>query len=107
MLTDKTTKLPHLESRWVNILWQFLQTVEGTIEVDNEYIPPLQQQNDCYLMGLALASTPTLPPPCDIHRTINYCRLYLNVVTFSDKINTADTPHIDAGIYQGSPVLGV
>jgi len=53
-------------------------------------------------MDLALASTPALPP-CDIKR-INYCRLYLNVVTFSDMVNAAGT-HLDAGIYQGSPTI--
>jgi len=76
LLTDTTTDLQHCESCWVNSLRTFLQIVEGTIKVDKDYIPPLQRQNDCYIMDLALASTPALPP-CDI-KQINYCRLYLS-----------------------------
>ncbi len=97
ILLDCTTSLPHLESCWLASLREFLAECNGTIEVDNAYVLPLQREHDVYLMDLVLAS-------CQFSDeeicTINYCRLYLQALTLSD-ISLADGVRLDPYLLRG------
>ena len=96
-LTDTTTKLPHLESTWLTSLRQFLHAVGGTLELDHRYIPPLQRERDQHIMDVVLQSNKFQPQQI---RFVNYCRLYLRVITVSD-ISNANGTDILTGMYQG------
>ena len=39
-----TRELPHLESKWINFIRQFLQHINATFELDKEFIPVLQKR---------------------------------------------------------------
>ena len=100
-LTDVTTNLPHLESKWLKSLRHYLFTINGTIEVDDDIIHPLQRIHDCYLMDAVVAHDQFTPKQvCLIH----YCRLYLQVLTLSD-ITLANGTHLDPAIHQGTKSL--
>jgi hypothetical protein len=97
-LTDVSTHLPHLESKWLKSLRQFLQTINASIDVDIPIIQPLQRVHDCYLMDVILANDTFTPKQvCLIH----YCRLYLQVLTLSD-ITLVNGTHLDPAIHQGT-----
>jgi hypothetical protein len=69
-LTNVTTALPHMESKWLKSLRHYLFTINGTIEVDTNIVQPLQRIHDCYLMDAVLATDQfTLKQVCMIH----YC----------------------------------
>jgi hypothetical protein len=53
-LTDVTTDLPHMESKWLKSLRYYLFTINGTIKLDTNTIQPLQHIHDCYLMDAVL-----------------------------------------------------
>jgi hypothetical protein len=42
-LTDVTTALPHMESKWLKSLRHYLFTINGTIEVDTNIVQPFLQ----------------------------------------------------------------
>jgi hypothetical protein len=86
VLEDTQTVLPHLESKWVASLREYLRYTGAAIQVDSAGIPPLEREHDCYIMEEVIRSGHFNAP--DI-RKINYCRLYLNAVTISDLTETA------------------
>jgi hypothetical protein len=70
-LTNVASDLPHLESKWLKSLWQYLSTIHGTIEVDGNIVQPLQERiHDCYLMDAVVAHDQFTPK--QIH-LIHYC----------------------------------
>jgi hypothetical protein len=98
-LSDTTTPLPHFPGRWLKSLRQFLSRIGGTIELDDYFLPPTQRANDVYVMDLVLKSTQfTLPEIC----TINYCRMYLQVITMSD-LTLVDGVTLDPNFLTGKP----
>ena len=97
ILLDTTTPLPHLESTWITSLRQYLFECQATIEVDTPFVPAIQRTNDAYLMEIAHSHNFTKGQT----KRVNYCRMYLNVVTVSDIANAAGT-HIDPGMYSGN-----
>ena len=100
---DVTTVLPHFESCWLASLRDHLHAVDGWLELDDPQVPPLQREHDQYLMDLALTSTKFKPYQI---RLINYCRLYLWVVTVAD-ISNANGTHILETAFQGNPAARV
>jgi len=99
ILEDTSTRLPHLEAEWLSSLRQYLQDVEGQLELESTFVTPLQRQGDAFLMDVAIRSKKFKP----IHlRRLNYCRLYLNVLLVSD-ITNANGTELDPETYQGSP----
>ena len=90
-LSDVHTPHPHCESKWLASLRKFLASINGTIELDEDFVPPLQRENDTYLMDAVLDSGKFKDAQIT---AINYCRLYLQVVTLSD-ISTADGTSLD------------
>jgi hypothetical protein len=97
LFADTTTSLPHLESTWLASLRTYLQAVQGHIELDTTYTPPLLRQHDQYIMDLAIQSKRFKPFQL---RLLNYCRLYLRVVSIAD-ISNANGSHIPKPVYQG------
>jgi len=97
IMEDTATKLPHLEAKWLTSMRSYLQAVDGTIQVDEPGVPALMRTGDRFIMDIALQAN---FKPGQIRR-INYCRLYLNVVTVADITNASGTM-IDPGMYDGN-----
>jgi hypothetical protein len=71
-----------MEAKWLGLLRLYLRRLDARIEVlDNAYIPSLERLHDRHIMGMVRQSNQFTPK--DI-RLINYCQLYLQVVTLSD-----------------------
>ena len=98
-LQDTTTPLPHLPGRWLKSLRTFLGRIQGSLEVDNMFLPPIQRSNDVYIMDLVLHSAAFSPTQI---RIINYCRLYLQAITMAD-ICLADGVSLDKSMLAGNP----
>jgi hypothetical protein len=86
ILQDVSTKLPHLESKWLASLRLFLSSVHATIEVDKPGIPPIQREHDQHLMDIIITSGRFTSTQI---RRLNYCRLFLQTVTISDIATTS------------------
>jgi hypothetical protein len=95
---DTTTKLPHLESKWLTCLRSYLQEIEGTLELDDPMLPCTQREGDIYLLDYVIIVLKL--PKCEI-RKFQYCRLYLGSPTTLADITNAAGPHIDKAIYNG------
>jgi hypothetical protein len=98
-LTDTKTPLPHLPSHWLRSLRQFLARIDGSIELDHYFLPPIQRDRDVYIMDMILQSASFTPK--EILR-LNYCRLYLQAVTVSD-LCMADGITMDPTMLSGRP----
>ncbi|KAI2510607.1 hypothetical protein MHU86_3718 [Fragilaria crotonensis] len=73
--------LPHLESKWIRSLRNFLASINAKLRLDTPYLPELQRLHDACIMDVIQSSGKFTPTEiCKL----NYCRLYLNVVTISD-----------------------
>jgi hypothetical protein len=75
----------------------FLSRINGSIELDNDYVTPLQRIHDEHIMDQAI-NNPTFSDADVI--LINYCRLYLQVTTISDMC-TSDGATIDEALHSG------
>ena len=84
VLAQPTAFLPLMESKWVASMHLFLAEQKLTIQLNDTGIPPLQREHDSYIMDHVLNSNHYTPAEV---RRLNYCRLYLNVVTVSDLAN--------------------
>ena len=94
ILQDVTTRLPHLETKWIPAVRGFLKSIRARIELEEDYVPPTQRKRDSYIMDYVTKS----PKFKDWEvRLINYCRLYLQCTTVSD-ITSADGIYIDVGM---------
>jgi hypothetical protein len=98
-LQDTSTRLPHMEAKWLKSLRDYLKHVKGNIEVDQKYIPPLERIHDCYIMDAIIDSHQFNNK--EIQR-LNYCRLYLQAVTLSDLAQASGT-HLDMAMLRGCP----
>ena len=101
LLDNVTTVIPHTATRWLPSLRTFLASINGTIQLDRNYVPPMQRVHDEYIMDTILRSAAFTN---DQIKIINYCRLYLQVVTVSD-ICHANGTQVDAGYLSGYPTL--
>ena len=81
ILNHANVPLPHIECKWITSIRTFLSAANMTIQVDTADIPPLQREGDAYIMNTVIQAVKF--SPTDI-RKINYCRLFLQVVTISD-----------------------
>lgn len=98
ILASPSLHLPHLEGRLIPSMRQFLHRIHGAIEVDRPCVPEIQRVDDRYLMNMALECGRFSDPQICL---INFCRLYLQVVTLSD-IVLADGHVIDPAIQSGT-----
>lgn len=97
VLMDVETKMPHLESMWITSMRDYLASIGARLELLQEYIPERQREGDTYIMDHVLAHATFKPKQI---KAINWCRLYLGVVTIADMSNAAGT-HILQGMYDG------
>jgi hypothetical protein len=84
--------LPHLPNPLIAQLRILLESIGGTIEVNNAHVPPLQRENNWYIMDWVVNYGDF--SPAQIKR-INYCRLSFNVVTVAD-IGNAEGTHVES-----------
>jgi hypothetical protein len=98
ILAFPSLALPHLEGRLFPSIRRFLHTIKGSIEVEAPSVPAPQRQHDRYLMNMAMNSRRFSDAQI---RLLNFCRLYLQVVTLSD-IALADGYTIDPAIRHGT-----
>jgi hypothetical protein len=56
IFSETKTKLVQLEAKWLASLRQYLHDVEGTIELDDDWVAPLQREHDAFIMDIAMAS---------------------------------------------------
>jgi exonuclease III len=75
---------PHIEGLWISQIRKFLQSIEGSLQIADLTIQPLQRIQDYYIMDAVISSRAFTSS--EISR-INYCRLYLQVLTVSDMTN--------------------
>ncbi len=81
ILENTEAALPHLESKWMASLRSFFASIGASWQLDEPCVPPMKRENDRYIMDLIIQSARY--KPADIEK-LNYCRLYLNVVTLAD-----------------------
>ena len=55
-LTDTDTKMPHMESKWLDSLREYLRYVNGHIDLDCAYVPTLERMHDYFIMDAILES---------------------------------------------------
>ena len=99
ILTDVSTPLPHLETKWIPSLRTFLHSINGSLELDHTYVPALQREHDFHIMDIVLSQATYTPREL---RLINYCRLYLQASTASD-ICLPCGRFLDPAILKGVP----
>jgi hypothetical protein len=93
--------LPHLESKWIRSLREFLASISVSLQLDDPCVPPTQREHDCYLMDMIIQSKQFTPAEI---RKLNYCRLFLQAVTLSD-ITKPNGMELDPCFLQGRSSL--
>jgi hypothetical protein len=103
ILENVHVPLPHLDPmRWLPSVRQFLSSIGGTLELDEDMAPPLQRINDCFLMDYFITQHTLKASQL---RQLNACRLYLGVTLLSD-ITLPDGSNLDTLCFRGvQPVL--
>ena len=97
IMQDTRSKLPHLEGIWIPSVREYLGEIQGSMQIAGTHIQPLERHGDQYIMDLVLASDQFKPVEV---KFVNYCRLYLRVLTISDLCNASGT-HLAEGIHAG------
>ena len=81
ILEQVHSPVPHLGSKWLSSLRSFLKRINAKLRLDTQYLPELQRLHDACIMDVIQSSG--IFSNSEICK-LNYCRLYLNVVTLSD-----------------------
>jgi hypothetical protein len=90
----------YVEPTWMTHTWNFLSDTELQLKLPSPWIPEPQRQNDRFLMEiLRTASSTTLRDSA--LRSINRCRLFLQVTTLSD-ITDGTGKYILEDVHKGS-----
>ena len=92
-LLDTTTKLPHMESKWLYSLREFLRYIKGHLELDHTYVPKPECVHDYFIMEAVLQSG-ELKDDKDFN--------YLQAVTISD-LTQANGENLDDSLLEGNP----
>jgi hypothetical protein len=77
-------ELPYLEGIWFPTVRSYLSEISGSLRIAQARLQPLARCDDQYIMDMILQSN--LFSPHEL-KFLNYCRLYLQVLTLSDIIN--------------------
>jgi len=72
-----------IDSTWIMDVWKFTNQAKVVIDVEKHWLPCLPCKHDAALMDLAL----TFNLNADQLKSINLCRLYLQVITVSNITN--------------------
>ena len=81
ILEDVSSPLPHLESKWIKSIREFLASIQATLQLDNPGSLTLQRTHDSFIMEHITRSRKFTAS--EIQR-LNYCRLYLRVTSVAD-----------------------
>jgi hypothetical protein len=84
LFNDVTTTVNYTHARWLPSLHNFLGTIDGHFQLDDIYVSPSQREYDVHLMDIVTRSDTFTSKEA---RIINYCRLFLDVITLSDITN--------------------
>jgi hypothetical protein len=98
-LADTETSLPHMPGRWLCSLRTFLARINGSIELDQTFLPPIQRERDVYIMDMIIHRSTFSNTEIKL---LNYCCLYLKAVMLSD-ICLADGVTLDPDMLLGKP----
>jgi hypothetical protein len=90
-------QLPHLEGHGLVCIRNFVAYIDAALELTKTHVKPLQRKGDKFLMDRTCNSG--LFSPAKLKR-LNYCRLYLNVLTLSD-VTDAKGTQFAPGILDG------
>jgi endonuclease/exonuclease/phosphatase family metal-dependent hydrolase len=97
ILEETRVPLPHLEGVWITTVREYLADINGSLQIAQTTVQPLQRHGDRYIMEVILESK--LFQPREI-KFLNYCRLYLQILSLSDMYN-AQGNAVAVGIYDG------
>jgi exonuclease III len=97
VLSQPSTPLPHMESKWIASMRSFLAEQKLSIQLDEPTVPAMQREQDSYIMDHILHSNHYSQAEI---RKLNYCRLYLNAVTVSDLVKP-DGETLDSAFIKG------
>ena len=101
IMSNVKASLPHLESKWLASLREFLGEYDMSLVVTTPGIPKLQRMYDVHLMDIILNSKQFKNSEI---RQLNYCRLFLKAITLSDITHTTGT-RLDGSKLNGDPSL--
>lgn len=101
ILETPSAHIPHLESRWLASLRDYLACINTEMHLDSTGLPPLEREHDGYIMEMILQSQQYTDK--EIIR-LNYCRLFLNAIMLSDLTDTSG-PRLDNGKLCGAPSI--
>ena len=99
-ILSSPTIIPHVESRWIQHLWEGLQKIGGTLVFTDNWVVPRQRQNDTHIMDTIISSNRYNPAQV---KTMNLCRLYLCITTVSD-ITSSDGKQIISDLVDGTRI---
>jgi len=97
-ILEDTRPLPWMNSCWISTLRHFLQTIQGTIHLENPWTIPKIRHQDRHLMEDFLAA----PLTTKELRTINNCRLHLQVTALAEISDHTGTTILTKAILQGN-----
>ena len=98
---DVHTPIDYLESRWLLSLRKFLAKIDARIQVDQTGVPPLERENDAYIMDHIMAGKQFSTQEI---QSLNYCRMYLGALTIAD-LTTSKGDRLDNTKLFGSTSL--
>ena len=101
ILDDVGSRIPHFEAQWLKALQRYLHRSNSQLELEKNYVYPLQRINDEYIMPRVVESDKFKDK--DIQR-INYCQIYLNETTIAD-VTLACGKKSDPHMYKGDQLL--
>ena len=90
----------YFDPSWLSSTWDFMTEASALLTLSDQWTLPLDRQNDCHLMPrlVSLATTFSLSTP-DLIK-FNRCRLYLQVLTLSDIVDSSGNT-IDTDFWKG------
>jgi len=98
-LNKPYTNYSWVEWGWVTSLWNFLGSTNLSFQMPSHWTPSLPRLHDVCLMDYFVS----LRLPHSALKSLNYCRLYLQVITLSD-ISSADGTYILPEAKMGLPL---
>ncbi|KAI2502874.1 hypothetical protein MHU86_11543 [Fragilaria crotonensis] len=101
LLDDVTTKLPHMESRWLASLRDYLASIRASLQLDITGVANLEREHDKFIMDCIIDSGHFSPNEI---KKLNYCRMYLGAILLSE-LTTTGGDRLDAGKLYGNVSL--
>ena len=78
----------YIEPSWLTTTWDFMDETSALLTLSDPCIIPLERQNDCHLMPRLISLAATFSITASDIIKFNRCRLYLQVLTLSDIVDS-------------------